>query len=619
MERLVQCLSPVHIGTGRNVEPFDYILDGNRYIRVNLDALVARLSEEQAARLAEWVSERADRMAALDDNQQLSELRREFNLLSFARDHAVDLRQALLADEELALYKGRGAPDRSLQVREQLKEANGTPLIPGSSVKGAIRTALAFMALKEMPQPEQEAVMRQVEQVVIQAAGDRQRSRGKVPRRLQEQLGQEIEKVVFRCGKKNREGRVIYEDIHYDLMRIVSVSDCQEEQAELIVSQVYTFVKKRSQRGQREDELADQAPIIVEAHAPGNVFRMRINVDGRLLKAIHVRRRQEGDEWIGFEERVCRIFGSQVAGMLSTAGKEALERADGEQISDEEWLRRLEKAVMEHIETACREFARVLSEEETRWAKQFTDASKVLRFYERLKELGAGVAPLRLGWGSDFLSTTLLLALRKEAGWRGVLERCFRVFDIGLPPSRRPREGWTERAVNMDGFPTSRRLVAANRKPVAPFGWIVLASSMDRLPGPLVAVEEIMQASRTEERPADTGRRSPGPGGAGGRRPSFRAEVPPRRPEPPLKMPAMPKPQPRPEPQASGKPKVQRGDKVPAEVLSNEGGIIRVRLTGASGEEISFRAYYPHQAGAKVKVKVIKVTAAGKIMEVMPA
>lgn len=589
MERLVQCLSPVHIGTGKNVEPFDYILEGSRYIRVNLDALVARLSETQAARLAEWVSERADRMATVTDNRELSELRRAFNMLSFARDHAVDLQQALLEDEELALYKGRGAPDRNLQLREQLKEADGTPLIPGSSVKGAIRTALAFAVLQEMGEDARQVLARELGRKLSEKS-------------RRDQVGQEIEQAVFYCGKKNRQGRISYEDIHYDLMRVISVSDCQAERAELIVPQVYTFVEQRSREGQRTGKLTDQAPIIAEAHAPDNAFRLRINVDGKLLKTIQARRGQQGDEWIGFAERVRLVFGSQVAEMLGAADEEALKGA-----------------VLERIEMACRQFAQALIVEETRWAEQFT-ASRVLQFYERLKALGEEMVLLRLGWGSDFLSTTLLLALREDAAWREVLERCFRVFDIGLPPGRRPREGRGERSVSLDGFPTSRRLVAVNQRPVAPFGWVAL-QLLGAPPAPkLLDIEELIKQQSLSTQPRPSSPQRPRSDSAGGRRPPSRAEVPPRRPEPPVKMPPLPKPQPRPEPQTAGSSKIKKGDKISAEVLSNQGGVVRVRLIGASGEEISFSAYYPHQVGAKVKVKVDKVdTATGKVMKVIPA
>ena len=82
MERMLQCLSPVHIGTGRNLEPFDYIVDGRRYIRVRFDAVLERMTTEQATALAAWVSSQADRIGAQGRGSQ-DEIRREMQLLEF--------------------------------------------------------------------------------------------------------------------------------------------------------------------------------------------------------------------------------------------------------------------------------------------------------------------------------------------------------------------------------------------------------------------------------------------------------------------------------------------------------------------------------------------------------
>ena len=154
MERIVQCLSPVHIGTGKELEPFDYIVDGQRYIRVHLDAVLERMTPEQADDLATWVSQRADQIMELEErraygrertqlNERISAIRREMQLLNFRGADAA-LQEALRKDAALARYQGSWGFERNLKVREQVKDADETPLIPGSSLKGALRTALAF-------------------------------------------------------------------------------------------------------------------------------------------------------------------------------------------------------------------------------------------------------------------------------------------------------------------------------------------------------------------------------------------------------------------------------------------------------------------------------------------
>ena len=146
MERIVQCLSPVHIGTGKELEPFDYIVDGQRYIRVHLDAVLERMTPEQADALAAWVSERADQMVELG-RRQSDDIRREMQLANFPGANAA-LREALRTDAALARYHGDRGFERNLQVREQVKSADDTLLIPGSSLKRCFAHGSCFCRLR---------------------------------------------------------------------------------------------------------------------------------------------------------------------------------------------------------------------------------------------------------------------------------------------------------------------------------------------------------------------------------------------------------------------------------------------------------------------------------------
>ena len=122
------------------------MVDGQRYIRVHLDAVLERMTPEQADALVAWVSERADQMVELG-RRQSDDIRREMQLSNFPGADAA-LREALRTDAALARYHGDRGFERNLQVREQVKSADDTLLIPGSSLKGALRTALAFVCLR---------------------------------------------------------------------------------------------------------------------------------------------------------------------------------------------------------------------------------------------------------------------------------------------------------------------------------------------------------------------------------------------------------------------------------------------------------------------------------------
>ncbi len=580
MERIAQCLSPVHIGTGTDIDPFDYIVDGPRYIRIDLDAVLEQMTPEQADALASWLSERADRIVEASGGQR-DDIRREMQLLNFPGADAA-LKEALRKDAALRRYCGDRGFGRNLQVREQIKDADETPCIPGSSLKGALRTALAFVALEEMGPDERQTVGRRLEQKVQQVEAAEARGWQRDLRRLQESIGQEIEQAVFRCGKKQRDGRVSYGDIHYDLMRAVSISDTYNAQAELIVPQIYTFVEQRNKDGRTR--LDSQAPLIAEAHAPGNTFRLRLQVNGALLRAASHNR--SNNEWIDFDRQVQRAFGPEVARLLPNAS--------GEQI---------EQAVIARIEAAARRFAQAVVAAEQGWTDAHghgsTDALK--DFYNRLGGLiGEGQVPLRLGWGSHFMATTLLLVLKEDASWRPLLERCFRAFKLGLPPRKGPSK--RPYAIDLDDFPRSRRLVASGKRPIAPLGWIALVPTGEALPGALVEKERLLARTQAEE-PRRASRSQ-------GREP--RSTPRPERPLQPIKI---PKPAPKPPPRKGPQP----GDRVNVEIVANDNAQVVVKVLDNQGEEVRFRqSYYPGRPGTRKKMKVRKVDAQGRITQVAP-
>jgi len=73
-------------------------------------------------------------------------------------------------------------------------------------------------------------------------------------------------------------------------------------------------------------------------------------------------------------------------------------------------------------------------------------------------------------------------------------------------------------------------------------------------------------------------------------------------------------------PEPAVRPKVKQGDKVEAEVIANDGRRVIVRLLGGLDQEVTFeQAYYPHPPGKRVKVKVMAVTAEGRVTKVSPA
>jgi CRISPR-associated protein Csm5 len=125
IEVTVELLSPLHIGTGTELLlDYDLVPHQGRTFRVDEEALL-----EQALLAAESAGAAA------------------MNQLLAGRPAAELLAEADFADDALFRYVMPGTPftkTAGAKVQEQLKDVYDRPYLPGSSLKGALRTVLAW-------------------------------------------------------------------------------------------------------------------------------------------------------------------------------------------------------------------------------------------------------------------------------------------------------------------------------------------------------------------------------------------------------------------------------------------------------------------------------------------
>lgn len=174
----LQTVTPVHIGSGETLSHIDGCHADGRWYHIDLDKVLAHPST--------------------DLNTLTSEMaQRGFRWESYLRQHGNDL-------SELSAYSLRcpQSPEE-VEIREAIKTLDNRPYIPGSTLKGAIRTALLGEILSESDDVYRKSLS-QLETLVDQGA------RGN-PRR--EQPARRIENIAF--GK----------DPNHDLLRALHVSD----------------------------------------------------------------------------------------------------------------------------------------------------------------------------------------------------------------------------------------------------------------------------------------------------------------------------------------------------------------------------------------------------------
>jgi len=134
-------LSPVHIGTGEEIPIYEYLIRDGLFYKINLNKFISRLTREELL---------------------------EFNRINQAGDYA-QLRYFLInkyADEKIRQHVTQFVVPVSNEVEQDYQEKwnhienqglihlnqrnplTGAPIIPGSSLKGAIRTAILNALVK---------------------------------------------------------------------------------------------------------------------------------------------------------------------------------------------------------------------------------------------------------------------------------------------------------------------------------------------------------------------------------------------------------------------------------------------------------------------------------------
>ncbi len=617
MDMTLRTLSPVHIGSGNDIEPFDYVARNGTYSRINFEVFAEQLFDlnpDHLTRLSTWITETAERIEELDRQRrrdrnrrrefqnELNTVRRNFTLSHFAENQVQerDLSDRLMTDDDLAHYRCAINTDRQYQLKEQIKTANHELYIPGSSLKGALRTALAFAVLTEADEGFKYRLKNRLSRYPDEARRLKERRYFRDLNRLEIDLGQEIEQMVFRCGAQSR-GRTSFSEIHFDLMRGLRVSDTFNTNAQLAVLMANTFLRQVDRSNRRgTPRLNAQAPVLLEALLPRSSFAVRLNVDLDFVR--HAQ--PSAKEWIELDERFERLFGFSRAELQTMDNATASSRA------------------LERILNACKIFSSEIIKEEGRWAEQFeqNDTRRILSFYNGLRELSDCV-PVRLGWGSHFMSTTVVLALRNDPILGEVMTDIVRAFEVDLIWNMKGKAGNPRtRTVRLDTFPRSRRMATLGRSAGAPFGWVALSDPAVELGEPLMDVDELTQLYRSSQsqsggRPQERTQRS---GRYGGHQQSTSFE--PR--ETTRSQGAMREALRGLQSLQTGQSQasIREGQRVNAEVISNDGNNVRVRLIDNQNEELQMqRPAYPGKPGDRVKVKVQRVdNNTGRVTRVIP-
>lgn len=199
--------------------------------------------------------------------QEVNQLGENFQLNRFLKKHNL-FQPSHLSQITLYQCKYQGGALRSF--RPFIRNAFAQPYIPGSSVKGAWRTAIVYCLLKQLPEEKRKKILDEPILKRLQEVG----KNPKAKRRIKQNLFQHQEEKLLRVFQlKNKQ-----EDIHTDIFRVLKVHDSPPlGRDSLVIREVRIYSARSSER-------VKKYPLYVETIEPGVEIPMAYSIDEQLLE-----------------------------------------------------------------------------------------------------------------------------------------------------------------------------------------------------------------------------------------------------------------------------------------------------------------------------------------------
>lgn len=197
-------LTNIHIGSGEQLEPLDYYIYNCEFIRLNPKKIIGNLNE----------TNRNIFIKIIDSNRLKDVAKFLYENLT---EESVIYRTNVSESMQLEFNEKFTSTENQQLVFEMYRDKSDfKPVIPGSSIKGAIRTAVLY---KLMIDDNLEGKINSQARIIYKLMLEVNRLRGKARREKFSELNKEInrvEKIIL----KNR-------DVRNDPFRTIKISDCR--------------------------------------------------------------------------------------------------------------------------------------------------------------------------------------------------------------------------------------------------------------------------------------------------------------------------------------------------------------------------------------------------------
>lgn len=470
----IKTLTPVHIGSGKKLSYFDYMIYGNYYYRINTDRCfdwIFANKEGSKDKIDEWITKA---------NYQLQESKGQggntlsvFGFLSFLKSDALksSLEKEIVSNSKYYHYKMPCHKKVSKELSEIINTAGNQLYIPGSSIKGMLRTILMNNVILEQDDNNKSSKLikncleleaeigKEIEknenywnQRINNENHDREKNKllknkekdiDRILFRKKIEFSKKVsyfENSVFNCGfRKYDNGEIIYSDAKYDILRFLHITDTNtlpvEEAGRIAFTGMY-----------HNNGNMGEAPPPFEAIKEDIEFESRITIDVAGLKA--VANNKDRNQWLDFDNKLQSIFSVDNYFLKNNSNEDA------------------ENEIIKFFMSAINHFSEFLIKKEEYWVmveKNFTQykGAKVLDdFYIENIKYGAAV---KLGWASSFPAVTVFDALTFEDDSKYITKE---------PYIKALKAMKIMKANNLEEFPTTHRFENYDNNTINPIGWV---------------------------------------------------------------------------------------------------------------------------------------------------
>ena len=210
-------LSPIHIGNGSQINNWSYAVENGKIKIYNFDKVVKELKTNP---------QRLINLTADIERHPLDK-----TLGDFLKNFKLNINPTYTLDFKGKMKKSNSRKniEEYKQIWEFIKE-NGNVYIPGTEIKGAIRTALFYKILRDKLNEDsrlKEKFLKEYEECI---------NRGEKIKRNFSDFEKKWESIVFRAGfEKAFDKKFKYADAKKDILKILLISDSDQKNPEEVL------------------------------------------------------------------------------------------------------------------------------------------------------------------------------------------------------------------------------------------------------------------------------------------------------------------------------------------------------------------------------------------------